>query len=110
MRRRGLVIAGLAALLLASEQSAGQQAQSKIPRVGILSLADRTSTKIFDAFRDGLRDLGYIDGQNITIEYRLAAGDFSRLPVIAGELVRLPVDVIVVDGGTKVAHCRQRPS
>ena len=110
MRRRGLVIAGLAALLLASEQSAGQQAQSKIPRVGILSLADRTSTKIFDAFRDGLRDLGYIDGQNITIEYRLAAGDFSRLPVIAGELVRLPVDVIVVDGGTKVAQIAQAAS
>jgi ABC-type uncharacterized transport system substrate-binding protein len=110
VRSRGLIITGLAALLLAPEQSAGQQPQLKIPRIGILSMADRTSTKIFDAFRDGLRNLGYIDGQNITIEYRLAAGDFSRLPAIAGELVRLPVDVIVVDGGTKVAQIAQAAS
>jgi putative ABC transport system substrate-binding protein len=76
-------------------------------RIGVLSLADQTSTKIFDAFRQGLHDLGYVEGQNITIEYRLAAGDFGRLPLMAGELVRLPVDVIVVDGGTNVAQIAQ---
>ena len=80
------------------------QQPAKVFRIGVLSLADQTSTKIFDAFRQGLHDLGYVEGQNITIEYRLAAGDFSRLPAIAGELVRLPVDVIVVDGGTNVAQ------
>ena len=73
-------------------------------RIGVLSLAGQASTKIFDAFREGLRDLGYVDGQNIAIEYRLAAGDISRLPALAGQLVRLPVDVIVVDGGANVAQ------
>jgi putative ABC transport system substrate-binding protein len=75
-------------------------------RIGILSPAERTATKVFDAFRIGLADLGYIDGQNIRIEYRLAAGDYSRLPAMAGELVRLPVDIIVTDGGgvAEIAH------
>ena len=75
-------------------------------RIGILSPAERPDTKIFAAFREGLRELGYIDGQNIIIEYRLAAGDYSRLPTLAGELVRFPVDVIVTDSqiSTLVAH------
>ncbi len=53
-----------------------------------------------------MRGLGYIDGQNIIIEYRLAAGDYSRLPTLAVELVRIPVDVIVTDGqiSTLVTH------
>jgi putative tryptophan/tyrosine transport system substrate-binding protein len=55
------------------------------------------STKAFDAFRDGLRELGYVEGANIRIEYRLAAWDFGRLPAMAADLVRLPVDVIVTD-------------
>jgi ABC-type uncharacterized transport system substrate-binding protein len=76
----------------------------KVFRIGILSPAARTSTKVFDGFRKGLRELGYIDGENITIEYRLANGDFSRLPAMAADLVRLPVDVIVTDGGDKVAQ------
>jgi putative ABC transport system substrate-binding protein len=104
MRRRSIVIAAVATLLLAPEWTTAQQPKAKTPRVGILSPAEKTSTKIFDAFREGLRDLGYVDGQNIIIEYRLAAGDYSRLPTLAGELVRLPVDVIVVDGGPKVAQ------
>ena len=92
MRRRGLVIAGLAALLLASEQSAGQQAQSKIPRVGILSLADRTSTKIFDAFLAAPRPRPTPDDKKYHHRIPACCRRFSRLPVIAGELVRLPVE------------------
>jgi len=104
MRRRD-VIAGLATLLVAPKRSSAQQAPAKLPRIGILSPAARPDTAIFDAFRKGLADLGYIDGQNIRIEYRLSAGDFSRLPAIAEELVRLPVDVIFADGPTVViAH------
>ena len=82
------------------------QQPTKVFRLGILSPAARPDTKIFDACREGLRDLGYIDGQNTTIEYRLAAGDISRLPAMAGELVRLPVDVIVTDSqkAAMVAH------
>jgi putative ABC transport system substrate-binding protein len=102
MRRRDLLMAfGGAAL---TPQIATAQQAKRLFRIGILSLAGNTSTKVFDAFRGGLRDLGYIEGQNITLEYRLAAGDFSRLPAMAGELARLPVDVIVIDGGTKVAQ------
>jgi len=51
-----------------------------------------------------LRDLGYIDGQNIVIEYRLTAGDFDRLAVMAAELAQIPVDVIVPDGGDAVTR------
>jgi putative ABC transport system substrate-binding protein len=85
-------------------RSPGARQPGKVFRIGILSLAERSSTKIFDAFREGLRDLGYVEGQNIAIGYRLAAGDFSRLPTMAGELVRLPVDVIVIEGGAKLAQ------
>jgi putative ABC transport system substrate-binding protein len=104
MRRRSILVAGLAALLVAPEHPSAQQTPAKIPRIGILSPAERPSTKIFDAFRKGLGTLGYVDGENITIEYRLAAGDDSRLPAMAAELVRLPVDIIVSDGGAKVAQ------
>jgi putative ABC transport system substrate-binding protein len=97
--RRG-VIAGLATLLVAPKRSSAQHAPPKLPRIWILSPAARRDTAIFDAFRKGLADFGYIDGQNIRIEYRLSAGDFGRLPAMAEELVRLPVDVILADGKT----------
>jgi putative ABC transport system substrate-binding protein len=100
MRRRGLVIAGLAALLLASEQSAGQQAQSKIPRVGILTSAENERSPILVAFKEGLLDLGYVEGRNIILEFRFGRGDPSRGPQLATELVALPVDVIVAEGFT----------
>jgi len=95
------------AISAAAFSSATAQQPAKVFRIGILSPAAAASTKAFDAFRDGLRELGYIDGANIKIEYRLAAWDYRRLPVMAHELVRLPVDVIVVDGGTRVAQIAQ---
>jgi putative tryptophan/tyrosine transport system substrate-binding protein len=98
MRRRSVVIAGLAALLLAPERSAAQQTQSKIPRVGILSVADSERAPMLDAFRQGLRDLGYVEGRDIILEFRLAHGDLSLGPQLAAELVAVPVDVIVVEG------------
>jgi len=101
-------VADLLALALAASVSLPSPAQqpAKMFRIGILSPAAQAETKIFDAFREGLRDLGYIDGQNIMIEYRLAAGDTSRLPAMAGELVRLPVELIVADGpkSAQIAH------
>ena len=66
-----------------------QQPVSKIPRVGIIGYA-----AIWDHFRQGLRDLGYIEGRNIAIEYRSAEGRPDRLVAAATELARLPVDVI----------------
>jgi len=82
------------------------QEAGRVFRIGILSPAARPDTAVFDAFRKGLADLGYIDGQNIRIEYRLAAGDHSRLTAMAGELVGPPVDVIVTDGpkSAQIAH------
>jgi ABC-type uncharacterized transport system substrate-binding protein len=91
-------------LLLAPKQSAAQQLQSKIPRVGILTVADSERAPMFDAFREGLRDLGYVEGRNIILEFRLARGNRSLGPQLAAELVALPVDVIVVEGGAVAAN------
>jgi putative tryptophan/tyrosine transport system substrate-binding protein len=70
---------------------------TKIARVGFLRQAG-PQAKQFDAFRDGLRAAGYIEGQNIAIEQRYAAGAYERLSGLATELARSNVDVIVVDG------------
>jgi putative tryptophan/tyrosine transport system substrate-binding protein len=70
-----------------------QQAK-KVPRIGYLSFAAKPSARD-EAFTQGLRDLGWAEGQNITIEYRWAAGKVDRLPVLAEELVGLKVDLIV---------------
>jgi putative ABC transport system substrate-binding protein len=84
--------------------AARAQQASKPYRIGVLSPAGRTTIRVFDGLRQGLRELGYIDGRNIIIEYRLAAGDFSRLPAMAAELAQLPVDIVVPDGGDKVTQ------
>jgi putative ABC transport system substrate-binding protein len=102
-----LVSTALAAVVASPPVPSLAQQSGKPFRIGILSPIGSPSTTAFDAFRDGLRELGYIEGANIVIEYRLAAGDSSRLPAMAGELVRLPVDIIVADGGgvgTQIAH------
>jgi putative ABC transport system substrate-binding protein len=70
------------------------QQQKKMPRLGYLSLASQPGPRE-EAFIQGLRDLGWIDGRSISIEYRWAAGNVDRLPALAEELVRLKVDVIV---------------
>jgi putative ABC transport system substrate-binding protein len=98
MRRRSVVITGLAALFLAPERSAAQQTQSKIPRVGILTAADSEGAPMFDAFREGLHDLGYVEGRNIILKFRLAHGNLSLGLQLASELAALPVDVIVTEG------------
>jgi putative ABC transport system substrate-binding protein len=80
----------LAALpLVANAQPAG-----KAPRVAYLSASSASSATV-EAFEQGLRELGYVDGRNILIEYRWANGQFDRLPAIAAELVRLGINVIV---------------
>jgi putative tryptophan/tyrosine transport system substrate-binding protein len=75
---------------------------SRLPLVGFLTPASSDRTIPISAFRNALVDLGYVEGQNIRLEFRLAAGDISRLPALAAELAALPVDVIVVDGGIAV--------
>jgi ABC-type uncharacterized transport system substrate-binding protein len=90
MDRRAF-LAGSAALLAAPLAAEAQQAR-KVPRVGILLLSDAQSVP--DAFRQGLRELGYVEGQTIALEYRWAEGKEERFPGLASELVHLRVDVI----------------
>lgn len=103
MKRRTL-LAGFGATAVASATGRAQQGSPKIPRVGILTPADSDQTAIFVAFKEGLRDLGYIEGRNIILEFRFARGDYSLFPQMAAELVGIPVDVIVTDGGPAVAR------
>ena len=86
----------VAAMLLCVALTAGAQQPARIPRIGILfaSSASAQSARI-DAFRQRLRELGYVEGKNIFIEYRYAEGKLERLPDLAAELVGLKVDVIV---------------
>ena len=84
-------------------------AQAKVPRIGYLltvPLAEKPSPERV-AFLEGLRDLGYIDGQSITVHYRAAAGNLELLPDLAAELVDLNVDVIVVSGFQAVQATKQ---
>jgi putative ABC transport system substrate-binding protein len=83
------------------------QPRAKVPRIGILTPASEASTPVFEAFRQGLRELGYVEGQNIVLEFRLAAGRADRLPDLAAELARLKVDIILTDGGTAAAQAAQ---
>jgi putative ABC transport system substrate-binding protein len=93
----------LGAVLVALSFPADAQQAKKVPRIGYLSPLDpaRESTRS-EAIRAGLRELRYIEGQNIAIEYRYAEGKLDRLPELAAELVRLKVDIIVAAGGDRV--------
>jgi putative tryptophan/tyrosine transport system substrate-binding protein len=89
----------LCAMLLALSVSAEAQQPGKIPRIGYLALPSiSTLSPRIETFRQGLRELGYVEGKNIIIEYRSAEGKLDRLPVLAAEFVRLKVDVIVTPG------------
>jgi len=95
----GTVAGGLLAAPLAAQ---GQEA-ARIARIGFLSLNVVPNRHLGESFRQGLRDLGYVEGRNVVIEYRDAEGKPERLPDLAAELVALKVDVIVTGGGTPTA-------
>ena len=100
MRQKILGFA-LSALLFALCPPAEAQQAKKVSRIGYMTAGflSSTSTKeVIEAFRQGLRELGYVEGQNIVIEYRSAGGVADRFPNLAAELVQLKVDVIVVTG------------
>src|SRR4026209_1939305 len=75
--------------------AANAQQAAKIPRIGYLGIDLTTAAHLLEAFRQGLRDLGYGEGRNVVIENRDAEGKLERLPALAAELVALKVDVIV---------------
>ena len=94
-RRRHLLIAA-SALLTPPLRGLAQPSAARIPRIGFLGVSTPEAwAPRVDAFRAGLRDLGYVEGKNIVIEFRFARGQYDRLPELAAELVGLKVDVIV---------------
>jgi len=107
MRRKFLCLA-LMALLFGPYFSAEAQQLSELARIGYLTgssiavISDRT-----EAFRQGLRDLGYVDGKNIKIVWESADGKLDRLPALAAELVRLKVDIIVTTGAAPTRAAKQ---
>jgi len=101
MNRRIFWLA-LCALLFAHSFPAAAQQPEKVPRIGYLVSSDpATESARSEGIRLALRELGYIEGQNIAIEYRYAEGKRDRYPELAAELVRLKVDIIVVAGGVR---------
>jgi putative ABC transport system substrate-binding protein len=100
-----VICVALGALLLALGFSAEAQQPKKVHRIGYLSQFEpaRESPRA-EAIRLALRELGYVEGQNIAIEYRYAEGKRDRFPELAAELVRLKVDIIVAAGGTVIVQ------
>jgi putative ABC transport system substrate-binding protein len=106
VKRRHVVQALLA--LTAAPPGSWAQAERKVWRIGVLwpGPALPPNPRI-EAFRKGLRELGYIEGRNIELVYRYAEGDYARLPVLAAELVRLKVDVILGAGAPSVSAAQK---
>ena len=106
--RRKLLVAFGASAFVAPVGVFAQQQPAKVYRIGLLG-AETASSQVdrVDAVRAGMRDLGYVEGKNIVIEFRWAEGKYDRLPELATELVRLKVDVLVPFGG-KAADAARR--
>ena len=105
VQRRDFLIA--AGALLSTPLAAAAQQSAKVSRIGILSLTRAVSPNLLNAFPQGLRDLGYVEGRNVVIEYRDADGKAERLPALAAELVALKVDVIVAPATVAALAARQ---
>jgi len=107
-----IILLSLCSLLLAPYFAVeAQQQPIKIPRIGFLTAVSLSANSArFGAFRQGLRDLGYVEGKNIVIEWRYAEGKPDRLPALAAELVRLKVDIIVSGGSTATRPAKKATS
>ena len=91
-----IIVCLLTTVLLSIAPFVDAQQPTKIPRIGYLSvISPSTNPARIEAFRQGLRELGYLEGKSIVIEYRSAEGKLDRLPALAAELVLLKVDVII---------------
>jgi len=105
-----LTSAILAFVLLAAPLVAETQQSAKVARIGLVTTtsSEHPQRELSDAFRRGLRELGYVEGQNIVIEYRSAQGRAERLPELFAELARRKVDLILVVGGTPMARAAKQ--
>ena len=109
--KRVLLIVALAAGCLAAPLAAGAQQQGgKLSRIGVLMNLYPPDADPPQAFRQGLRDLGYVEGQNLVIDWRYQLGRDNRLPSLAAELVRLNPDVIVADVTVAIRAAMQATS
>ena len=96
-----IIVLTLCVMLFALCGSAAAQQPTKVPRIGFLDTSNASAMAgLLEAFRQELNKLGWIEGKNITIEYRFAEGKTDRLPELAADLVRLKVDLIVATGGS----------
>jgi putative ABC transport system substrate-binding protein len=105
-RETTIALAALGVLPLAVEAQQG----AKVARIGYLSSSSGVNSYTDDAVRQGLRDLGYVEGRNVLIELRDAEGRLERLPALAAELVALKVDVIVAPGTPAALAAKQATS
>jgi putative tryptophan/tyrosine transport system substrate-binding protein len=105
---RRMFLAGTGAMLLAAPLPAPAQQGGKVWRIGYLDQGSATGNgPYFEAFRQGLRDLGWVEGKNITIDVRFAEGKTERLPALAAELVRLKADVIATSSTPAALAAKQ---
>src|SRR5262245_61398944 len=108
MRRIGLAVV-LPLCMFAAPFAVEAQQGDKVYRLGILGnvpLTDSEGARLWGALTKGLRDLGYVEGQNLIIEHRSSEGRFERLPSLAAELVRLKPDIIVVPNSANALAVR----
>src|SRR5438552_1345547 len=95
MTRKILVLfCSLITVLLISGLAKAQQ--KKVPRIGVLSSGSRAASSLMEAFLQGLRDLGYIEGQNLLIEYRYGEGKLEQMPTLVNELLQQKVDMLLL--------------
>ena len=107
MRRIGLAVGLALALVLAPRTGEAQQAP-KAPKIGFLAAPTQVAiAHLIDAFRQGLRELGYVEGKTVLLEVRLAEGAVERLPELARQLVALKPDVIVAGNDIAIASVRR---
>jgi putative tryptophan/tyrosine transport system substrate-binding protein len=109
VRKAAVTSVGLVVVLLAVAVIAEAQQPKKVPRIGFLSGRPAGDDLRIETFRDGLRELGYMEGETIVIERRSAEGKLDRLPDLVAELVRIKVDVIVT-GGPQVTGVAKKAS
>jgi putative ABC transport system substrate-binding protein len=103
----GLIVI-LAASLFVAPRASDAQPAGKVPRVGVLTAFMSPSTQLFrELLQQGLRELGYVEGHTLALEYRSAEGQYERLPALAAELVGLPVDVIVTQSTPAALAAKQ---
>jgi putative ABC transport system substrate-binding protein len=107
VNRRAFILAGGSAALLSRPFGAGAQ-QQRMPRLGVLLVGNREPFS--KEFREGLRELGYVEGRNIQLEFRSAEGRLSALPELAADLIQLKVDIIVASETPAVQAAKRATS